>query len=310
MGAGSRNPRRPERAVTVDELLVRCTFPPAGTAVTCAFSGGADSSALVALAAAAGLAVTAVHVDHGIRPTSGAQAAQAADIAATLGVAFRAVAVRIEPGPNLEARARAARLAALPPGHLTGHTADDQAETVLVNLLRGAGIAGLAGMAPGPTHPLLALRRHETTALCAALGLDVVTDESNDDRRFVRNRIRHEVLPLLDDVARRDVAALLARTAAVLHDDAALLDHHGTAVDPTDARALAAVEPAVARRALRSWLTRSGYPPDRASVARAYAVATGRARACQVTGGIRVERSRGHLRIVAGSPVASPSGEG
>lgn len=296
--------------MTPGDLLGRCTFPPAGTAVVCAFSGGADSTALVALAAAAGLDVTAMHVDHGIRPTSPAEAAHAAALAGTLGVAFRSVRVVVPSGPNLEARARTARLAALPLGHLTGHTADDQAETLLVNLLRGTGLRGLAGIAPGPTHPLLALRRRDTAALCESLGLAVVVDESNDDRRFVRNRIRHEVLPLLDDVARRDVAALLARTAGVLRDDADLFERLAADLDPTDAAALGAADPALARRALRRWLTRDGYPPDYAAVTRAYAVATGRARACELPGGARLERRRGVLRVIADAAVASPDGEG
>ncbi len=112
----------------------------------------------------------------------------------------------------------------LPADVLTGHTADDQAETVLINLLRGAGASGLAAMRPGPTKPLLALRRAETVALCADLGLDPVIDPSNADRRFLRNRVREEVLPLLCDVAKRDVVPLLLRTGELLRDDDDLLD--------------------------------------------------------------------------------------
>ena len=102
----------------------------------------------------------------------------------------------VAPGPNLEARARAARFAVLPADVATGHTMDDQAETILVNLLRGAGADGLAGMAPGRRHPLLGLRRLETHALCAEVGLEPVCDPSNADPAFVRNRVRHELLPL------------------------------------------------------------------------------------------------------------------
>ncbi len=226
--------------VNVDDLLPRCQFPPRGTALPCAFSGGPDSTALLVLARAAGCDVVAIHVDHGLRPTSATEARQAAALAAAIGVPFRARRVTIAPGPNLEARARAARRAALPDDAATGHTADDQAETVLINLLRGAGINGLAGMRAGPRHPLLALRRHETRALCESLGLTPVADPSNHDRRFVRNRVRDEVLPLLADVAGRDVVPLLARGAAVLAGDAHLLDELATSIDPTDARALAA----------------------------------------------------------------------
>ncbi|HTZ09062.1 MAG TPA: ATP-binding protein, partial [Acidimicrobiales bacterium] len=108
------------------ELLGRCTFPRPGTPCTCAVSGGADSLALLVLAVAAGCRVTAVHVDHGLRPGSASEAGVVGEAAAALGAGFRSVRVEVAPGPNLEARARAARLEALPPGAATGHTMDDQ----------------------------------------------------------------------------------------------------------------------------------------------------------------------------------------
>ncbi|MGH9151678.1 MAG: tRNA lysidine(34) synthetase TilS, partial [Acidimicrobiales bacterium] len=226
------------------ELLGRCTFPPAGSALACAVSGGPDSLALLVLATAAGCDVTAHHVDHGLRPGSAAEAGVVADAAARLGARFVAHRVTVAPGPNLEARARQARRAALPAGAATGHTADDQAETVVVNLLRGAGVDGLAGMRAGPRKPLLALRRAETEAVCARAGLVPVRDPSNADPAFVRNRVRAEVLPLLAAVAGRDVVPVLARQAALLADEARLLDGLAAAVDPCDARAVAALPPA------------------------------------------------------------------
>lgn len=262
-------------------------------------SGGADSLALLVLAVAAGCRVTAVHVDHALRPGSAAEADVVRDAAARFGAGFAAVRAPVEPGPNLEARARAARMAALPPGALTGHTADDQAETVLLNLLRGAGLDGLAGMGPD-RHPILGLRRSETAALCAATGLAPVADPSNADPAIRRNRVRAEVLPLLADVAGRDVVPLLARTAALLRDDAAWLAAAGSAVDPTDAGALAAAPVPVARAAVRAWLRCDGgerHPPDAATVERVLAVARGEARAAEVGGGRRVDRSAGRLRL-------------
>ncbi len=282
----------------------------------CAVSGGPDSTALVALAVAAGCRATAVHVDHGLRPGSAEEAGVVATTAARLGCAFRAERVVVPDGPNLEARARAARRRVLGAGAATGHTMDDQAETVLGNLLRGAGVHGLAGMRAGPTHPLLALRRHETVALCARLGLATVRDPSNDDPRFVRNRVRSELLPLCADIAGRDVVPVLARQAALLAGDADLLDAVAGGVDPTDAAALTAAPPAQARRALRVWLADAdGYPPPADAVERVLGVARLERRATEVPGGVRVSRSSGRLSrrpvprpgpgAVGGAPVQS-----
>lgn len=282
----------------LDELLARCTFPPPGSSVACAFSGGPDSTALVALAVRHGLDTVAHHVDHRLRPESAAEADTAERIAAALGVPFVRHSVEVTPGPNLEARARAARRGALPEGALTGHTADDQAETVLLRLLRGSGGGGLSGIEPGPAHPILALRRSETEAVCSELGLEPVRDASNASPAMWRNRVRHELLPLANDIAGRDLSPILARTAALLRDDGAILDELAAGVDATDAVAIAGAPPAIARRALRRWLTVDGYPPDAASVERVLAVARGEAVACELSDGRRVERSRQRFRIV------------
>jgi hypoxanthine phosphoribosyltransferase len=265
--------------------------------------------------------VTAIHVDHGLRQGSAAEAGVVEAVAARVGARFESHRVTVGPGPNLEARARAARFAVLPPGVATGHTMDDQAETILVNLLRGAGADGLAGMAPGPRHPLLGLRRHETHALCAAAGLVPVCDASNDDPAFVRNRIRHELLPLCSAVAGRDPVPVLARQAAVLRDEAALLESLSAEAlpDPADARAVTAVasaRPALARRALRRWLraqaaaaaddeadddgvaaVAGAHPPSLAEVERVLAVARGTAVGTELSGGVRVRRTTGRLRV-------------
>lgn len=282
-------------------LLDRCRFPPPGSAVTCAVSGGADSLALLVLAVEAGCEVVAIHVDHGFREGSAAEAGVVAAAAARFGAAFEARAVRVEPGPNLEERWRDARRAVLPSGTLTGHTVDDVAETVLLNLLRGAGLDGLAGIRPGPTKPILALRRSETRALCEEVALDPILDPSNDDTAFLRNRVRHEVLPLLDEIGGRDVARLLHRQAMLLREDAELLDALSAGIDVTDARAVAAAPPPLGRRAIRHWLS-GDHPPDSATVERVLAVARGEVRACELPGGERVERSRMRLRRTRADP--------
>lgn len=282
-----------------EALLGRCTFPPAGTEVTAAVSGGADSLALLVLAVDAGCRVTAVHVDHGLRPGSAEEANVVAAAAARSGARFRAERVDVEPGPNLEARCRAARESVLPADACTGHTLDDRAETVLVNLLRGAGTTGLGALRPGPRHPILALRRAETRALCATRGLHRVEDPSNDDPRFVRNRVRHEVLPLLAAVAGRDPVPVLARQAELLADDADLIDALAATVDPTDAVALAEAPPPLARAAVRAWLRPAGggHPPSAAAVERVLAVAAGAHVATELAGGWRVRRSAQRLRL-------------
>jgi tRNA(Ile)-lysidine synthase len=146
------------------------------------------------------------------------------------------LAVRVEvTGPGgPEGAARAARYGALaraaePLGAhvLLGHTLDDQAETVLLGLGRGSGprsIAGMAGVDGYYRRPLLGLRRATTQDACAALGLDPWDDPHNADPAFQRARIRHEALPLLEDVLHGGVAEALARTAGLLGDDLAALD--------------------------------------------------------------------------------------
>lgn len=266
----------------------------------CAVSGGADSVSLAVLAVASGLTVTIVHVDHGLRPGSGDDAVAVRRLAEDLDVAFVLHRATVDPGPNLEARARAARHAAVGPDALFGHTADDVAETVLWNLLRGAGPTGASPMVGSARHPLTGLRRSQTRALCADLGIEPRHDPSNDDPAFTRNRVRHEVLPLLADVAGRDVVAAIVRHAELSAELGALADNLGAAVDPTDATALTRQPRAVARAAVRQWIMSTiaeGYGPDLATVDRVLAVASGKWRATEIGGGRSVRRTAGELRI-------------
>lgn len=274
--------------------------------MVCAVSGGADSLALLVLACAAGCDVTAVHVDHGLRNGSAGEADVVAGVAGRCGARFRAERALVTPGPNLEARARAARFAVLPAGVLTGHTADDRAETILLNLMRGAGPTGAVGISRSPTRPLLDLRRSDTHHLCAALGLQPVDDPSNRDPAFLRNRIRHELIPMLDDIGRRDVAAVLVRQADLFAEVEDALGAMAADVDPTSAAALAGAPRAVARVAIRCWLVEGGvgdgYPVDAGAVERVLAVAHGAQVATEVSGGWRVARSKGRLRLVPPNP--------
>lgn len=252
--------------------------------------------ALMLLAHEAGLHVRAVHVDHGVRPDSARDIEVVTPVAERCGIDVTIVSATVADGPNFEARARDARYAVMPPDVLTGHTADDQAETVLVNLLRGAGARGLGAMRPGIRRPLLGLRRHETHELCSSLGVAVVDDATNRDARFVRNRVRHEVLPLLADVSRRDPVPLLCRTADALREDDDLLDELALDIDPTDAAALARAPRPLARRAVRRWLS-DPYPPDAATIERVIGVARGDALACDIGENREIRRSKQRLSL-------------
>jgi tRNA(Ile)-lysidine synthase len=288
-------------------VSVRFEVPPDVTApVVVGCSGGADSLALLALAVDAGLAPIAVHVDHGLRPGSDREAAVVADAAARLGARFDARRVKVAEGANLEARARAARYDALEAARvehsatavLVGHTADDQAETVVLNLLRGSGSAGLAGMPVRRGHvvrPLLGSRRTDVRAECARRGLVPVDDPSNDDLAFRRNWVRHEVLPLLERGAGRDLTPVLARQAEVLRAESDFLDALARAAWPGEAgaraRDLAALPEPLARRAVRCWV--GPPPPMLDEVDAVLAVARGERRAVDLAGGRRVRRSGG-----------------
>jgi tRNA(Ile)-lysidine synthase len=188
---------------------------------------------------------------------------------------------------------------------LVGHTADDQAETVLLNVLRGAAASGLAGMAPrhgALVRPLLELRRAETRALCDALGLAVIDDPMNDDRAFRRVAIRHDVLPYLSALAERDLVPVLARQAEILRSDTEYLDALAARAWPGDdgprAASLTALPAPLARRALREWL--GAPPPSMAEIERVLAVAAGDARATELAGARAVRRSAGVLVLTVG----------
>lgn len=288
---------------SLDALIAKCTFPVAGSPVVCAVSGGADSLAMFALASLAGCRPLAMHVDHGLRASSSGDFEYVKRAAERLSERAEVVGVEVGQGSNLEARARAARHSALPTGTLFAHTADDRAETLLVNLLRGAGVDGLAVLDP-ETHPIVSLRRSDTEWVCEHFEFDYVRDETNDDPRFVRNRIRHEVLPLLSDIAGRDVADLLARTASLARVDMDFLHDAASTVDVTHAKDLAGAPLALARRSVRQWcIANQGhderYAPDLATVERILSVARGGSIGTDVGAGARVERTQQRLRWVS-----------
>jgi len=254
----------------------------------------------MALGVAAGCQVSAVHVDHGQREGAEHEAARVEAYAHAIGASFEAATIVVADGSNLEARMRAARYEVLGVDAATGHTSDDQAETLLINLLRGTGLVGLGAMVPGHRRPILSLRRHDTETICALLGWTAFEDPSNTDSAFLRNRIRAEVLPLLDAVADRDVVPLLVRTAEHLRGVSAVVEDLASQVDPTDAKLIAATPAPIAAIAIQQWVraeTGDEHPIDAASIERVRDVAAGNAVAAQVTGGHRISRSQQRLEL-------------
>jgi tRNA(Ile)-lysidine synthetase-like protein len=267
-----------------------------GTSVVAAVSGGPDSSALLlalsALSRRLGIRLTAAYFDHRLRGDDAAARERAAveELAGRAGLDLvrgggdvRALAAKRRKG--IEEAARTARYGFLAEvaeasGAATvavGHTADDQAETMLLHLVRGTGIAGLGGMRPAAAwpfaghdglrlvRPLLPLPRAETVAYCAEMGFEPARDESNDSKDFARNRVRAEVMPLLRQL-NPAVAAALGRLAAAAREDA----------DALDALAVAAVQPEGGHARLDRAALRSMPPALRMRAARlALALAAG-----------------------------------
>ena len=212
---------------------------PPSAALVVACSGGADSLALAAAvhAAAGEHPLVLATVDHGLQPGSAEVAREVAEVARAIGYArVEILPVRVTGPGGTEAAARTARYTALrglasslgpQTAVLLAHTADDQAETVLLGLARGSGPRSIAGMRPWRApwgRPLLAVRRTDAEAACAAAGLAPWQDPQNADPSFTRVRLRREVLPQLEQVLGGGVASALARTAELMADDLAALD--------------------------------------------------------------------------------------
>ena len=268
--------------------------------IVVAVSGGADSTALLLAIEELKtfhklyVGVCVAHLDHHLRKSSTKDAKWVADLAAKLG--FRSVIGRAkvaedahDDGDNLEQAAREARYAFLQRTAkrvsanyvLTGHTMDDQAETVLMRLMRGSASLGLGGMeALRPlaknssiklVRPLLWARRAETEAYCRLRRTEFRFDEMNDDLTFARVKVRKQLLPLMQSFNNRIVEAI-SRTATQLREDGAVLGNDSDALlqraavsndgadgetkpPALDVRVLADAPPALRRRALRQWLS-------------------------------------------------------
>ncbi len=281
--------RMPFLLAAVDRALQRAGPPKHGETLVLGLSGGADSVALAdtlaALQRRRGFRLVAAHLDHGLRPGSADDAAFCLGFCETLGVPFRggsapvrARALREKGG--LESAARHERYSFLrrvqadedAVAIAVAHTQDDQAETLLLRLLRGAGASGLAGMRARSgdlLRPLLEVSRSRVLEHLRARGLAWREDPSNADPVHLRNRVRHELLPYLEQRFNPRIREALARTAALLADEAAYVGtraeelvaeigsrDRGTLV--LDRLRLRAAPVAVARAAVRLALQRTG----------------------------------------------------
>lgn len=237
-------------------------------------SGGPDSLALVWAASRVALRrqhrVRAIVVDHGLQVGSRAVADEVSGRIEAMGIDARVCTVEVDQASpsGLEAAARRARFAAFEQVRaadervLLGHTLDDQAETVLLGLARGAGTRSLSGMAVarGPyRRPLLGLRRQVTVEACAEQGLVPWSDPQNDDPAFARVRVRTQVLPVLEAELGPGIAEALARSAELARTDADYLDALvGDAAGPPHCDHLLGLDPALRGRILRDWIRAEG----------------------------------------------------
>lgn len=301
------------------------------------YSGGVDSTVLLDAAARvlggrSGERLAAVHVNHGLHPDAGAWEEHCRAAAARCGIRFEACRAAVRAGPGsggLEAAARAARHSALaavvPPGEplLLAHHRDDQAETALLRMLRGAGPAGMAAMRPEVTvgglrlvRPLLSVPRLELLSYARERGLEWIEDPGNLAPAQDRNHLRHRVLPA---VAERwpGAGATLARLAERSHETAEMLAAlaaadlaaaRGRAPETLNAAAIAALAPPRAENALRTWLVSRhavASPPRRwlRLLVEEVAAAGPDRQPEAVWGGVRVRRHRGELHS---GPVGVP----
>ena len=310
------------RATVRDYIRAHQIFTPGPVVV--AVSGGADSTALLLILAdlvdELGIVIHVAHFDHRTRPKQSAEDADfVARLANRIGAPIRVG--RAETPTKTEDAARVARYEFLrraaseigADAIATGHTRDDQAETVLLHLTRGAGLAGLVGMRPlreGIARPLLAIGRKDTVAVCRAARIRPRVDPTNRSLRFARNRVRLEVLPKLAKINPRAAEAIarFAEAAAQLQieDDLDI----GTALAGArekDAIVIAALGPAIRGRALAlAWHEATGRvlgARHRKALEELTATDDG-SRSLDLPGG-RAIREYGLLRIVCDRPPES-----
>jgi tRNA(Ile)-lysidine synthase len=310
------------------------------TAVVVAVSGGADSlcllHSLVRLRRLLAIEPVCFHFDHRLRSGSDADARYVLRQAGQLDVEFVLRQAQSEPahGESVEAWARTERYRALfqvveereASAAAVGHTMDDQAETVLLAIVRGGGLDALAGMqpvSPPVVRPLLESTREDTVSFCRALGLRPRKDPMNQDPAYLRVAVRREVIPLLEQRLGRNVRATVARTASLLRADADLLDRMAiaeaeTASEPAHpdgrserillrAAALASLPVPIAARIVRRTILSMGVLPEAEHIAAILDLASHRrGRSVDLPEGLRASREREYVRFSRPSPSGPP----
>ena len=321
-----RLPEHVRRHLEEGDLLRR------GQAVVVALSGGLDSMVLLHLLRFPlnhlGLRLTAAHLDHAMRPGSGADALWVSGVCTAWGVPCHQR--RLDPAARSEADARDRRYAFLEDvagadataAIATAHHQDDQAETVLFRAIRGTGIRGLRGIAPRRgrvIRPLLPFGRAELAGYAEAVGLRYRVDPTNRDLSYARNRIRHEALPVLEAAhpgAARSLARLADRARAEERSWHAVLERLEAEVviasDSTGAvlarPVLHSYHPALRVRVVRHLLRRHGSAPGRAGTHAALKfISSGRSGGeLHLTSGVRLVRDFDEIRIVSGEAPSEP----
>ena len=279
--------------------------------VICAVSGGADSVALLfamyLLKDKLGIRLSAAHFNHHLRgEESDRDEAFVRDLCDRYDIPLYVGGETVVKGKKgLEAAARDARygfLKSLPGKIATAHTADDNGETVLLHLVRGTGLKGLGGIAPingNLIRPMLSVTRQEVEDFLAEWCLDHITDSSNQEDGFLRNRLRHHVMPVLKDENPR-IAEALSAMALELRQDEACLSRMIPEQMP-DVDTLKAMDPALRSRCIERFLKSAGVrEPERTHIAQTEALLWSEkpsARA-MLPGGVVVARNYGSLEIL------------
>lgn len=286
-----------------------------GDTVVCAVSGGADSVALLfslyLLKDKLGISLEAAHFNHHLRgEESNRDEAFVRTLCDRYDIPLHVGSSQVRAGEKgLEAAARDARYAFLRglPGKIaTAHTADDNAETVLMHLIRGTGLKGLGGITPAygnVIRPMLNVTRSDVEEFLQEWCLDHIEDSSNESDAFLRNRIRHHVMPLLNQENPK-LAENLSKMALRLREDEILLSSQANFVTLPGVESLKTMPPALRSRALEQFLKENGVKePEDAHIALAEALVFSDKPSARASfpGGVTITRKYDTLAVLADS---------